>query len=138
MFQTLSNLPQPPSSYYCWQLKLFIESANTNICRKENSNDRSKLIPLLFATSIEMTCDSVIQNWEKGNWISVWWVNKFSRYHKLLLVYQLDEGVSIKTCWDTLNVQDSKIELIKSAYCTFLDVPHKSKVPDTGKIYPKL
>lgn len=62
----LNNLSQSPSSYNCWQLKLFIESASTTVCCKENPNDRSKLIPLLFASSIEMSCDSIIQNWEKG------------------------------------------------------------------------
>jgi len=62
----LSNLPQPPSSFYCWQLKLFIESASTTVCSKEKLNDRSKLIPILFASSIEMTCDAMIQSWEGG------------------------------------------------------------------------
>lgn len=44
------------------------------------------------------------------------------------------EGISVKGCWDLSDYQDSKTELTKSAYCTLLDIPHKSKIPEFGKI----
>ncbi|KAL4141486.1 hypothetical protein QTP88_004117 [Uroleucon formosanum] len=113
IMKTLCNLPQPPSSFYCWQLKLFIESASTNVFPREKLSDRPKLIPILFASSIEMTCDAMIQNWEK-------------------------EGISVKVCWDPSDYQDSKTELIKSAYCTLLDIPHKSKIPKFALADPYL
>jgi len=119
-------------------LKLFIEFASSTICCKENSNNRSKLIPLLFATSIETTCDSLIQNWEKGkeHYKIVILVHKqvWLHIYFIIIIIITEEGISIKICWDTSKVQNSRIELIKSAYCTLLDVPHKSKIPESGKI----
>lgn len=83
----MNNLPQPPNSYYCWQLKLFIEAASTRICHKENSNVRPKLIPFLFASSIEMTCDSVIQNWEKSKKLIFKFINKLINKLYTLHIY---------------------------------------------------
>lgn len=45
------------------------------------------------------------------------------------------EGISVKVCWDPSDYQDSKTELMKGAYCTLLDIPHKSKIPEFGKIF---
>lgn len=44
------------------------------------------------------------------------------------------EGISVKLCWDSTDIQNSKTELIKSAYSTLLDIPHKCKIPEFGKI----
>jgi len=46
----------------------------------------------------------------------------------------LIEGMSVKLCWDSTDIQNTETELIKSAYSTLLDIPHKSKIPEFGKI----
>ncbi|XP_050429945.1 anaphase-promoting complex subunit 1 [Adelges cooleyi] len=106
IIKTLNTFPNPPTSYCCWQLKLFVESSFTTACREHRSNNRPKLISSLIAMSIENTCESTIADWETDN-----------------------ENI-LKACWDTDKINDSKLELIKSAYCTLLDIPHKSQVPD--------
>lgn len=60
------------------------------------------------------------------------WINKSSILQNVFII--IEEEISVKVCWETSNVQDAKNESIKSAYCTLLDVPHKSKIPESGNI----
>lgn len=62
-------------------------------------------------------------------------MNQIKITNSLILLFFVADGVSIKKCWDSSIVQNSKTELIKSAYCTLLDIPHKSKIPEFGKIF---
>jgi len=58
-----------------------------------------------------------------------------NNFNNTLLIFTvIEEGISVKICWNSANVQDPKTELIKSAYCTLLDIPHASKIPESGKI----
>ncbi|CAH0388207.1 unnamed protein product [Bemisia tabaci] len=98
VIRALNNLLEAPSTFSCWQLKLFLAlSLNKHNIK---SSEEIPVISMDMALSVKQTINYVMSSWESN--------------------YQ----ITVKQCLMELDCDSqSKLQLIRAAYLTLLDFP---------------